>query len=80
MSRAVGHVKVPKLTSIERRDPKLHVTWQRVDAHAAPYLNLNLVYKITHIYKIQTLVINYNSLARVVTLIACCICMPCGHG
>jgi hypothetical protein len=43
MSRAIGHVKVPKLTSIERRDPKLH------GPHAAPYLNLNLVYKITDI-------------------------------
>jgi hypothetical protein len=49
MSRAIGHVKVPKLTSIERRDPKLHDKWQRVDAHTAPYLNLNLGYKITDI-------------------------------
>jgi hypothetical protein len=43
-SRAVGHVKVPKLTSIGRRGPELQGMWQRVDTRPAPCLNLKLVY------------------------------------
>jgi hypothetical protein len=42
--RAAGHVEVPELTSIGRRGPELQGTWQRVDAHSAPCLNLKLVY------------------------------------
>jgi hypothetical protein len=38
----VGHVKVSELTSIERKGPKLHDTWQRVDERTTPYITLKL--------------------------------------
>jgi hypothetical protein len=40
-------VEVPKLTSIGRRGPELQGTWQRVDARAAPCLNLKLICEIS---------------------------------
>jgi hypothetical protein len=46
-SGAAGHVEVPELTSIGRRGPELHGTWQRMDARPAPCLDLKLVYRGT---------------------------------
>jgi hypothetical protein len=43
MSGAVGHVAALKPTSARRYDSKLQLMWQRVDAHLAPYLDLELV-------------------------------------
>jgi hypothetical protein len=43
MSGAVGHMMAPDPTSAGRCDPKLQLTWQRVDAHTDPYLDLDLV-------------------------------------
>jgi hypothetical protein len=42
-SGAVGHVAAPEPTSTGRCGPKLQLVWQRVDAHTAPSLNLELV-------------------------------------
>jgi hypothetical protein len=42
-SGAVGHVAAPDPTSAGRCGPKLHLAWQRVDAHPAPCLELELV-------------------------------------
>jgi hypothetical protein len=42
-SGATGHVAAPKPTSAGRCGPKLQLTWQRVDARLAPYLDLELV-------------------------------------
>jgi hypothetical protein len=33
-------VVAPELTSVGKCGPKLQLMWQRVDAHLAPYLNL----------------------------------------
>jgi hypothetical protein len=41
--RAAGHVAAPKPTSAGRCGPKLWLTWERVDARPAPYLDLELV-------------------------------------
>jgi hypothetical protein len=41
--RAAGHVAAPNLTSAGRCQLKLQLTWQRVDARPAPYLDLELV-------------------------------------
>jgi hypothetical protein len=39
----VRHVVAPEPTSVGRCSPKLQLTWHRVDAHPAPYLDLELV-------------------------------------
>jgi hypothetical protein len=41
--RATGHVAAPEPTSAGRYDMKLELTWQRVDARSAPYLDLEFV-------------------------------------
>jgi hypothetical protein len=40
-------VVAPEPTSAGRCGPKLQLTWQRVDAHLAPCLDLELVYRGT---------------------------------
>jgi hypothetical protein len=42
-SGAAGHVAAPEPTSAGRCGPKLQLTWQRVDTHPTPCLNLELV-------------------------------------
>jgi hypothetical protein len=42
-SGAVGNMVVPEPTSVGRFDPKLQLTWQRVDARPAPCVDLELV-------------------------------------
>jgi hypothetical protein len=45
-SRAAGHVTAPEPTSVGRCGPKLQLAWQRVDAHPAPCLDLELVCRV----------------------------------
>jgi hypothetical protein len=42
-SRVAGQVEAPEPTSTGRCGPKLQLTWQRVDAHLTPCLDLELV-------------------------------------
>jgi hypothetical protein len=42
-SGAMGHVVAPEPTSAGRCGPKLQLAWQRVDAHPAPCLYIELV-------------------------------------
>jgi hypothetical protein len=41
---ATGHVVTPEPTSTGMCGPELQLAWQRVDAHPAPCLDLELVY------------------------------------
>jgi hypothetical protein len=42
-SGAAGHMAAPEPTFAGRCDPKLQLMWQRMYAHPAPYLDLELV-------------------------------------
>jgi hypothetical protein len=46
-SEATGHVVAPEPTSTGWCGPKLQLIWQRVDAHSAPCLDLELVCRDT---------------------------------
>jgi hypothetical protein len=43
-SEAAGHMAALEPTSIKRCDPKLQLTWQRVNTCSPPYFNLELIY------------------------------------
>jgi hypothetical protein len=49
----VKHVTAPEPTSIERRGLKVQLTWQRVDARHATYLNLELVYGVSGLQSVD---------------------------